>query len=291
MRHEDMLYLCQELIGAGVKSITFTGGGEPLVNPHTIGMIKAFGSQANIGLVTNGVAIDNNKLMNILVRRLRYIRISLDAWSPQTYYKMKNIDKFSKVIKAIKKLVKLRNAYKSNMQIGIAYIIHKDNWQEVYPATLGLRNIGVDYIAIRPVVSWSKNYFPDDEYDNVIKEVKKCQSLQTDSFKVFANTRRINEVCLHDKNFSRCLSTPLIGIVGADMNIYICCQMRLNKRWSIGRIDYKEGIGFFDLWGSEKHKKIIDSIDVRKCVPCRNSRYNEIIESFFISDNMHRNFL
>ena len=46
--------IMDELVELDIKSVTFTGGGEPLVNPNTVRIIEEYGNKIDIGLVTNG---------------------------------------------------------------------------------------------------------------------------------------------------------------------------------------------------------------------------------------------
>jgi len=290
MPREQMENLIQDLIHNDINSITFTGGGEPLVNTNTVDMIEIYGNEIDMAMVTNGVLINKNNV-KILVKNLKYIRISLDAFEPDTYKKMKGVDKLQTVLKNIMLLVKTRDKLNPEMQIGIAFIIHKDNWTEVHLATKAMKKMGVDYITIRPVLDSKNNImFPKDNYTDMLTEVSYAELEETDNFRVYANTRRMEEVATGKKNFKTCKSTPLIAIVSANQHIYLCCQTRLLKPFEIGKINYPN-TGFFDLWNTGKHKDIIDKINVSKCAACRNGRYNEIIESVFEEDYMHRSFI
>ena len=78
--------LITELKILGVKSITMTGGGEPLMNPRFNNMVsKAYSLGFKIGLITNGTFLHEVKNLD----QFEFIRISLDAYDENSYYKIK----------------------------------------------------------------------------------------------------------------------------------------------------------------------------------------------------------
>src|SRR3990172_1893117 len=67
--------IVDEIIELGTKSITFTGGGEPITNPETIKMIPYIKKKGvSVALVTNGGLL-NSKKNEIIVNNCSYIRI------------------------------------------------------------------------------------------------------------------------------------------------------------------------------------------------------------------------
>ena len=104
----------------------------------------------------------------------------------------------------------------------------------------------------------------------------------------FTHPLWFRELKTNDKEFKVCRATPLITIIGADMKVYLCCQWRGNLKYVVGDLTNKT---FKEVWNSEQHKKLVDSIDVKKCYPCKYKNYNITIEKAFVNDEMHLNFL
>ena len=83
---EIYITLLSELYSGGTKSVTFTGGGEPLMHPKFNAMAtfaKSLGLE--VGLVTNGVNLHRLDSPEIF----EFIRVSLDAPDSVTYKKVK----------------------------------------------------------------------------------------------------------------------------------------------------------------------------------------------------------
>ena len=81
--------------------------------------------------------------------------------------------------------------------------------------------------------------------------------------------------------FDVCLATPLYANFGADHRFHVCCDA---KQASIltddyTRNDWSELLG---LWGSQKHKELIASIDPEKCQFCTKQWLNNIFESIIL---------
>lgn len=288
---EIMFNLIRDLGKKRVKSITFTGGGEPLINPAVVeGLYKTREAGMEAGLVTNGGPM-TAAICRAIIETCSFLRVSLDSASIDTHNKLhrpKNSDKdnFIQIIKNIKNLISLRKK-KQSLTVGIAFLVHPLNYHEIYKASKLARDIGVDYIQIRPV------YIPGGALSSRIlseteKLVRKSLELQTTNFKVFTILHRFDEVIHLDRGYTTCLGHSLVGVVGADCNVYVCCQLRGNPNFRFGNLKEKS---FWKIWNSREKQKVLRKIDVNKCPPCRYSKYNELLEYLMDKERPHKNFL
>jgi len=113
--------LFEDLDQMGVKSIVFSGGGEPLLHPHFDDIITAANSAFKIGLFTNGLELYNH--IDVL-KRFTFIKISLDAGSKESYKIIKGKDKFNQVIE---------NAFlaQTYTNVTIGYVLQPENISEL----------------------------------------------------------------------------------------------------------------------------------------------------------------
>jgi hypothetical protein len=72
--------------------------------------------------------------------------------------------------------------------------------------------------------------------------------------------------------------------------VHLCFDVRGKKEWILCK-HYPDPREILKVWGSEKHKKIIDSVNVSKCPRCTFGPYNEIIEKAIIEDKMFLDFI
>ncbi len=285
-----MLELINNLAGANVKSVTFTGGGEPLTSPDAVlAMYEAKNSGLEVGLVTNG-GLMNQRVCKAAVETCKFIRISLDAATVETHTslhrpKHKLTDNFDKIIENINILVGMRRGLRDDLTIGVAFLVHPLNDIGIFDAARLSKRIGVDYIQIRPV------YIPGSQQSNwqfVEKAIEESMSLTDDEFSVFPILHRFDGMAEVDRTFSRCRAHALLGVVGADSNVYLCCQLRGDPEFSFGSLK-KES--FFEIWNSKKRQEVIKQINIEKCPPCRYTKYNELLDYLSDETRAHKNFL
>lgn len=292
MPTETMLNLIHDLSEGDVKSITFTGGGEPLMNPDTTkALYKVRNAGMEAGLVTNGELLET-EICKTIIETCDFVRISLDAAISETHsfvHKPKDSTKgiFDKILINLQRLVFLRNTTDNNLTIGIAFLVHTFNYKEIYKATELAKRLGVDYIQIRPVfIPGSKPIV--NIWEKVKELMEKAMELADDKFQVFPILHRFDEMAKVERAFSHCLGHALLGVVGADLNVYLCCQLRGNPEFSFGSLK-KES--FFEIWHGKKRQEVIKRINLEKCPPCRYTKYNEILDYLDDKERAHKDFL
>jgi MoaA/NifB/PqqE/SkfB family radical SAM enzyme len=253
--YESLLCELKEL---GTKSITFTGGGEPLAHPKIGCMIEdAINMGFEIGLVTNAVLLD--KIEDHL-DKFMFIRVSLDAYTREMYKDVKGGDFFDKVISNIKMAVS------KNKTVGISYVINEKNNYNLELAQELADELGVAYIQMKPAYingGTFKDYkLPDGKV--VIK---------TDRYMA--------------EDHIPCSIASLVGVVSATGAVYFCCQFRGNDNFKLGDLH-------LDPFGKIWERRLEMKPDISKCPQCRYMNYakayKEILEKgtlFF----KHRNFL
>ena len=154
----------------GIKSLVFTGGGEPFMNKKTIEYIKlARKSSYEVGVYTNGFKLTENIINQLTSLDLTFVRISLNAATYNSHGKIfgyaKNTTSSTSVIfnKVVNNLIllgrsKLRN--KSKTTVGVSFILGHNNFDEIKLLPDILRKLdcesqsGIDYAAIRPEVQY-----------------------------------------------------------------------------------------------------------------------------------------
>ena len=134
--------LITELKLLKVKSICFTGGGEPLMNPRFNNMVsKAYSLGFEIGLITNGTYLHEVENLD----HFKFIRVSLDAYDEKSYCAIKGKSLFSQVMRNIREAV---NSDKTD--IGVSYVVCEENVDGIQKVQKTLKDIGIKYIQFKP---------------------------------------------------------------------------------------------------------------------------------------------
>ena len=287
-----MFDLINELTEGGVKSVTFTGGGEPLTNPGTMkAMWRANELGLEVGLVTNGGLL-TPEICETIIETCKFVRISLDAAKTETHncvHRPKDLskDNFGEIIKHIKILANLRNKTNSDLTIGVAFLVHPKNYTEIYDAANIAKKCGADYIQIRPVFVQGRDMLINVQ--GLVKELMaRAMELTNDRFQVFPILHRFDEMAKVERTFTQCLGHALLGVVGADANMYLCCQLRGESEFSFGSLKQES---FFEIWRGKKRQEVIKRIDLERCPPCRYTKYNELLDYLSDETRPHKNFL
>ena len=157
MSREILLKFAKEICDTDIKSLSFTGGGEPTMNPALKETIEYIGANSKIemGMFSNGTNFERFDLFETITKNLKWIRISLDAGKEETYDKIRitnNKNNFKTVINNINKLIKLKKDTKSNITIGIGFVVAKDNFDEILDFAKLFKNIDVDYCQYKPEI-------------------------------------------------------------------------------------------------------------------------------------------
>ena len=80
--------LTHELIEAGIKGVILIGGGEPMMHPDIDWVIQTLGEAGvHIGITTNGLYL--KKHLKITAQYAKWIRVSVDAGSSETFRKLR----------------------------------------------------------------------------------------------------------------------------------------------------------------------------------------------------------
>lgn len=264
--HEHMsidmyVSLIGELQRMGTKSITFTGGGEPTMNPNfnlMVSIAKNLGFQ--IGLVTNGLRLHTVEDLEAFM----FIRVSLDAHNKKDYKKVKGVDGFAfdKVIENIKAALKI------NRTIGLSYVVGPHNNKNLEKAEDLATDLGVAYLQIKPsYVLERKEIFTDFEYPDGSTVIGTERLVATDHIP--------------------CTIAGLVGIIGANGDVYFCCQGRGVDRLTLGNL--KDNT-FEEIW----KKRIELKPDVSLCPMCRYMNYTVAYKTILEKGDLffqHRYFL
>ncbi len=278
-RYQEM---SQEWGLMGVRSVFFAGDGDPLLNKQCHEMVAA--TKANgidVSLNTNARLL-NDKNIGIFVRDLSFIRISLNAGTRETYGKVHGTQEgdFDAVIANLRKLVEEKRRTGSDITIGVQCVLLSHNQDEILTLASLVKEIGVDYLSVKPFLK-----HPDIKFDDNIEDLSTVldnlneagTKLSGDGFNfVLRKTLFLNKF---ERKYKKCLSTDFMIEVDATGDVYSCGPHIGNPEHKLGNILNST---FKDFWESEEAQKVRNhvscNVDVSKCMPfCRPDSVNEFL--------------
>lgn len=261
----------------GIKSWRIATDSEPTLNKELHHLfISGKENQIDMGLTTNGVLLDKVKNLDYLT----WIGVSLDAVDPKTWSIAKKSPEknFLRIIDNIKKI---KDQF-PNLDISIKY--HKWSSEE---DNLGKNDFYPDMNSHSEDKKF-KNSSKNDVVDN-IKESEKLPELAK-KLGVSYVIRDAFPANFSDKyKFTKCLATPLSGTFGADHKFHLCCDARnvfvLTDDYT--KNNWEE---LPKLWGSKKHKDLIDSINPKKCLGCSKFKLCSVVENIVVDGEYTKDY-
>lgn len=256
-----------QAIGLSVKAAVFTGGGEPLLNPHTPRAMEfAKRKGLSVGLITNGSLVTLETARSI-VDSCVWCRVSVDAADEFFFRRTHGIGRegWQEVLGGIALLVEERQRAKSRITIGMGYLVNEDTIIGVNAAIRMASQLGVDYIQLRP--------FRDTDFDITPMMNDILMSGRAQQIKVYFSESRYSSFS-KPREYSRCRAPNFNIVIGADNKVYTCCETKYRSETTVGDLDQ---MSLREIWYSESREKM-DGVIYSFCPhPCRHNTNNRLL--------------
>ncbi|OIO34213.1 MAG: hypothetical protein AUJ70_01590 [Candidatus Omnitrophica bacterium CG1_02_40_15] len=247
-----------------IRRLRFTGiRGEPLVNPATTeAMQKAIDYGFEVGLVTNGILL-TDKVRQVIVKG-KFIQISLNAATPETFSRDSHVTAniFYKTVDNVKKLVKLKREMRTNLEIGLSFVITTENYKEIPEFVRLAKELEVDYARLRAPEGSITGTISNVQWKEIDAYLEELKKLEDSSFKILLTDATEKGVFTPDFKF--CPAHSLLGFIGPDHNIYPCTHVEHRAHRSFGSLKIAS---FQDIWGSQARKKFIQEFNPQEMCP------------------------
>jgi MoaA/NifB/PqqE/SkfB family radical SAM enzyme len=260
---EAIVYL-EDLCALGAKGVIFTGGGEPLLHPRALDVIRyaKLVCRMDVGLITNGLVLAAHpELSEELVHLCTWIRISLDADGPEMYQATHGVNRYYAVVAAIAYLVTCKQEQAGAIAtIGVGFLTG--------PATVGgmegflqvATELEVDYAQFRPFHGDDTDIRPEYERLKALYPVATASIQKYDHFDDAVK-----------RPYTECHGRHFTTVIGADANVYVCCHMRGIAKYAIGNLRVAP---LATVWAARHHVPI----DFADCpLFCRADEFNRML--------------
>lgn len=282
----------------GVKSVMFAGEGEPLLFKD-LDLIVEHCSDVGVdsSLTTNFVPL-NKKNIERCIENCSWIKVSLNAGTSKTYaeiHQTKEID-FDRVMSNLKYAIEYRKDKNLSCTMGVQMLLLPENRDEAVALARKCKEIGVDYLVIKP---YSQHLFSETtkyeniDYSKMLDVEEELLEFNDDSFNVIFRANTMKKYVQKKQPYATCHSTPFFwGYIAADGKVFGCSAYLGDDRFCYGNI-YDDS--FENIWESEKRKKsyefIQNELDIKNCrVNCRMDEVNRYLWRLK-NPNSHDNFI
>lgn len=284
-----LLVLVKELSNLGVKSIIWTGGGDPLTNPAVVKAVE-YARELGIdnGMFTNAVLLDRVKA-DSLTKNLNWIRFHVGGSTAEFYAKNHGVkpEIFDLVCRNIQYI-----AGKNKIDCGIGVAINQGNFEGVKELPILALKLGVEYFQGK----LDFGQIGKDEYVNwwfsvVVPHFEKLEKELGNKVKIHV----FNDPIVRKTEASYCHAHNVITAITADGRVAYCKMRRDQEETSIGNI-YENSLQ--EIFDSKKHKEIASYICPKTCrilasfCPYRttNEVIDELVQLNCSYDIKHLNF-
>lgn len=259
---EKMIEILNDFKEIGVKAITFSGGGEPLLYPYIEeAMEKALENCIALSIITNGQLLNGKKAE--LLAQAKWMRVSLDSINKETFAKIRRVSEklFEPLIENLKNFAKIKN---KDCEFGINFVVNEHNADQVYDSVKFFKEIGVNHIKITPLYTpreFKKYHEPFKE--KVLEQIKKArQDFVSDDFAIYDTYENdFKLTSIHNRTYSKCFIMQTVPVIGADSSVYFCHDKTYQKSGALGSIKNRS---FKDLWFSKEAKEKFKNFNPQK---------------------------
>lgn len=280
-----LLQIIDEMADCGVKAVTLCGGGEPLLY-H--GIHELLGRIINRGMalgIISNLNIELDPILEDLLRKAVFIRVSLDAADNKTYqalHRPQDGGDFDRVLRNI------RLVLHPGLDLGINYLVQKENYLDIERAAALSKELGVTYIRFTPAhtIHQGKEYLP--LWEEILSQFQKAKAYDGETFTVIGSVERFRNMVENRKDYPQCVYHEFHPILGADLQLYPCCVLNYFKGFEMVSLT---DLSFPEAWNHPARKRFSSSLDPSGCPPCWFDVQNRLMNYMILEDKRHAEFL
>ncbi len=262
---EKLYEILDDFKDMGVKAVTFSGGGEPLLHRNAVDYLqRAVDNGLEISIITNAQLLNGKKAE--LLSGAKWVRASLDYYTAEGFVSSQRgkAKMFIDVVLNCKEFSKIKN---KDCDFGCNWVITKENHKDIYEGAKFMKEeLGMDNIKFSAV--WVKDF---EEYHKsmekgVLKDLRRIREEIADkNFRVYDNYKiTISENSLV-RPYHKCLFMQVTTNIGADGIVYNCHNKGYDKSGMVGDINNQS---FKKMWMSEETAKYFEEFDSQ--LSCRH---------------------
>ncbi|MFP3153774.1 radical SAM protein [Lachnospiraceae bacterium ZAX-1] len=287
---ENMQAILEDMQSMGVKAITFSGGGEPLLYPHIEESLqRVLDAGIDLSIITNGHLLKGQKAD--LLAKSKWVRVSMDAANAETYAKIRQLplQAFDEVCDNIRAFAKIKEG---SCELGVNFVVTHENAEQIYDMAKLLKGLGVNHVKYTARVMENLFEYHEPIRENVIAQIYAGEKeFNGDGFSVINKYESDFDAPLINKRlYKKCYMNDITAVIGADENVYFCHDKAYSEAGKVGDLSLTS---FKELWFLDEVVKRYKNFDAEEecCHHCVYDDRNELLGAFFGMDRNHINFI
>jgi len=287
---EKLCEVLDDFRDMGVKAVTYSGGGEPLIYPRVAEVLRrTLDYGINLSVITNGSRLDGE--IAEALAQAHWVRVSLDSVDAAKYAQIRQVSE-KELPKILGNIRRFAAAKRPGCELGVNFVICDRNADEVYEACRVIRDCGANHVKL------TARNTPDFHADHepfkarVIGQIRRAKTeLPTESFRVHSVYEEdFLYAGVYQRPYSFCAIMQTVPVIGADSRVYFCHDTTYTKSGEAGSIAEQS---FKQMWFSEETRERFRSFDARAecCHHCTYDARNMAINDFLATWSEHVNFV
>lgn len=176
--------------------------------------------------------------------------------------------------------------------LGASFIIGKDNVSRILDFCRQAKDAGVSSVKLSACVvgnsAKENNAYHAAIADTAREQIDRGRVLGGPGFSIVDHYHRMDE--RFDKSYSRCPSTQLLIVIGADCAVYSCQDKAYTDSGCLGSIKERS---FEEFWFSRENRERLAAIDPRRDCRhhCVSHAKNLLLTDYLALDPAHAEFV
>lgn len=247
---EKMAEITHDIIELGVRAVTFSGGGEPLLYPYIIEAAQALiDGGVKIGCYSNGSFL-NGKRADFFAHNATWLRVSMDGWDNASYFEYRGVKgkEYTKILNNLEAFSKKNGKCK----LGVVYNIDAQNYMYLPEIISRIQATGAASIKISAVVAADsveeQRAYHAPHFQAVSEFIFQAREQYASSdFEIQDTWSGVTDSC--ENNYSWCPYMQVVSVIGADLGLYSCPNKTYTESGRIGSLKEQR---FKDFWTGDK---------------------------------------
>ncbi|MFH0899276.1 MAG: radical SAM protein [Pseudomonadota bacterium] len=282
----------------GLKSIMYSGEGEPLLHPDAASIVQATRRAGiDVAITTNGVLLKPAKAEQILPHT-DWIKVSFNAGTPESYARIHrcHAKDFHTVLANLKHAVAFRQQHRLSCALGLQILLLPEVENEVAGLAALARDIGLDYLVVKPYSQHPQSktaIYQDVSYANASRLQEELSAFNTGDFRCLVRLETMRHWDQASKDYGRCQALPFWSYIDAGGNVWGCSMYLGDERFLYGNVHQQT---FREIWEGERRRSSLElvkqELDVSKCrINCRMEQINQYLWNLTETPPPHVNFI
>lgn len=285
-----MFEIVDDALAMGVKAVTFSGGGEPLIYPQLPEVVRRLAAGGiKIGCLTNGVAL-HGEIAETLADHASWVRVSIDAADAETYARSRRVppEFFERVLDNVRTFVRIS----TGAVAGFSFIVTRENAGAIQAFCTLAKRVGARHVKISACVV-SNDAAETSAYHQPIaatvgEEIARARALEDDEFAVLDHYHALPE--RFERSYHACPMVEYLTVIGADCSVYTCQDKAYTESGMLGSIKERR---FRDFWHSTENAERVRGWDAAQACAhhCVSHAKNLLLTEFRALDPEHAAFV